>query len=533
MHDVFVSYRHNDDRLDGWVSAFVAALNLELRAIIKFPVDVYFDRSHDTGLRENHSVSASLDGRLNTRILLPVLSQTYCDTGSYAWKSEFIQFLEQERRNGQALEVALPSGNYASRVLPICIHELEREDVAAVEDALRSPLRSIDFVYREGGANRPLSEHDQEPGQTRAGTRYRNQLNKTALAIKELLGGMRAGTGGTATSAPTLPARIGATQYSYSVPAAALDRGLVAAPAPGAAAEGAKPGVATVYLAYTSQELRQRREDMALMLGNAGFSVVPAFDAPSEEDAFRAAVGEALAASTISLHLLGHEFGRRFEEDESVSFPAYQHQMAFGLAEAGKLRQISWLIPDPTRPLKPDQAALLSRIRNTLSERTYFSNASEATQLVEELRSMARQDEAAVPAVTDMPSEIIFVYNLADYTDAEALTDVLASEYPLEIMVIEPDKGAEARRSSVQQLQGARMAVVFFKHAADWAVPFVKEMWKDLGGAASPTQLVLLGDDDPRTNLLRSFKAPKVTSRIVSQPALAAEVAKEYQRLQG
>jgi hypothetical protein len=491
---------------------------------------VYFDRSPEAGLREHHSVSASLDGRLNTQIFLPVLSQTYCDTNSYAWQHEFNLFLEQERRAGRPLEVALPSGNYASRVLPICIHELEREDTAAVESLLRSPLRSIDFVYRESGANRPLSEHDQETGQTRPGTRYRNQLNKTALAIKEILGGLRA-LGG---AVPAMPARIGATQFSYSVPVAAMDRGLIptqAAAPNGSAAPAAKPGLATVYLAYTSQELRQKREDMALMLSNAGFSVVPTFDAPSDEDAFKSVIKEALEASTLSLHVLGHEYGRRFEEDDSVSFPSFQHQMAAQMAEAGKLRQISWFIPDATRPLKPDQAALLAHIRNTLSERTYFSNASEATQLVQELRTMAVQDAEPAPMHDILPSEILFVYNLTDYTDAEALTDILSSEYPLEIMVIEPDTSGEGRRASVRQIQNARMAVVFFKHAADWAVPFIKEVWKDLGGAASPTQLVLLGDDDPRTNLMRSFKAPKVTSKIVSRQALAAEVAKEYQRI--
>ncbi len=69
------------------------------------------------------------------------------------------------------------------------------------------------------------------------------------------------------------------------------------------------------------------------------------------------------------------------------------------------------------------------------------------------------------------------------------------------------------------------MAVIYF-YGADWAMPFIKQVWKEVGGASSPTPMMLVGENDPQTNMARIFKAPKVTSTIVSK-AEVPEVVKE------
>ena len=50
-YDVFISYRHNDN-LDGWVTTFVHNLEKELKATLKDPVSIYFDKSPHDGLLE-------------------------------------------------------------------------------------------------------------------------------------------------------------------------------------------------------------------------------------------------------------------------------------------------------------------------------------------------------------------------------------------------------------------------------------------------------------------------------------------------
>jgi len=54
-YDIFISYRHNDNR-SGWVTEFVNALQEELAATIKESLTIYFDKSLHDGLLESHDV---------------------------------------------------------------------------------------------------------------------------------------------------------------------------------------------------------------------------------------------------------------------------------------------------------------------------------------------------------------------------------------------------------------------------------------------------------------------------------------------
>ena len=50
-------------------------------------------------------------------------------------------------------------------------------------------MRGIEFIYREPGVNRPLMTDDDEKVNLNH-TKYRNQINKVALAVKEIILGM-------------------------------------------------------------------------------------------------------------------------------------------------------------------------------------------------------------------------------------------------------------------------------------------------------------------------------------------------------
>ena len=54
-YDIFISYRHNDNR-SGWVTEFVNALQEELAATIKEPFSIYFDKNPHDGLQQHHEV---------------------------------------------------------------------------------------------------------------------------------------------------------------------------------------------------------------------------------------------------------------------------------------------------------------------------------------------------------------------------------------------------------------------------------------------------------------------------------------------
>jgi len=190
-YDIFISYRHNDNR-SGWVTEFVEALQEELAATIKDPLSIYYDKNPHDGLQQHHEVDDSLREKLKSLILIPIVSQTYCDPKAFAWAHELIPFIQQASVDTLCLKTKVSGGNIASRVLPVQIHDIDNRDKQLFEEATGSAMRTIDFIYKESGVNRPLRPSD-DRAHNQQHTDYRNQVNKVANAIKEIITGLTRG----------------------------------------------------------------------------------------------------------------------------------------------------------------------------------------------------------------------------------------------------------------------------------------------------------------------------------------------------
>ena len=185
-YDIFISYRHNDNR-SGWVTEFVKSLQEELGATIKDSVSVYFDTNPHDGLLETHDVDDSLKEKLKCIILIPIISQTYCDPKGFAWRNEFLVFKKLANEDQFGLKIKLQNGNTTSRILPIKIHDLDAEDKLTIENEIGGVLRAIEFIFKSAGVNRPLLAHEDHPQDNLNKTFYRDQVNKVANAIKEII----------------------------------------------------------------------------------------------------------------------------------------------------------------------------------------------------------------------------------------------------------------------------------------------------------------------------------------------------------
>lgn len=165
-------------RTTGWVTHFVQDLKHELATLSRRELDVYFDQNPHDGVLPHHDVDDSIKERTNARVFVPILSRSYCTKGTFAWDHEFVPFVKKSA----GLKVKLPSGNTASRILPIKIHDLPEEDVRLYETTAGITFRPIEFVYRAPGINRPLEPTD-PPG---SGPSYKDQINLAAHAILEI-----------------------------------------------------------------------------------------------------------------------------------------------------------------------------------------------------------------------------------------------------------------------------------------------------------------------------------------------------------
>jgi hypothetical protein len=175
------------------VTEFVDNLKRELESTFKEDVSVYFDINPHDGLLETHDVDASLENKLKCLVFIPVISRTYCDPKSFAWEHEFKAFVDLASQDQFGLKIKLPNGNVANRVLPVRIHELDAEDIKLYESVLGSVLRGVEFIYNSVGVNRPLRSKEDKPHDNLNKTIYRDQINKVANAIKEIISGLRTG----------------------------------------------------------------------------------------------------------------------------------------------------------------------------------------------------------------------------------------------------------------------------------------------------------------------------------------------------
>ena len=102
-YDIFISYRRKDNEYDGWVTEFVNNLKRELHATFKEDISIYFDANPKDGLLETHIVDESLAKKLKCLIFIPIISQTYCDSKSFAWQHEFCAFNKLAKEDGDEL----------------------------------------------------------------------------------------------------------------------------------------------------------------------------------------------------------------------------------------------------------------------------------------------------------------------------------------------------------------------------------------------------------------------------------------------
>ena len=186
-YDNLISYRQKDNKGDRWVSEFVEALKTELESTFKEEISVYFDINPHDGLLETHDVDASLKDKLKCLVFIPIISRTYCDPKSFAWEHEFKAFMEQAAQDQFGLKVKLPNGNVANRVLPIRIYDLETNDIKLCESVLGSVLRSVDFIFKSAGVNRPLRSKEENPQDNLNHTIYRVYISFLFLQSLHLL----------------------------------------------------------------------------------------------------------------------------------------------------------------------------------------------------------------------------------------------------------------------------------------------------------------------------------------------------------
>jgi len=282
-----------------------------------------------------------------------------------------------------------------------------------------------------------------------------------------------------------------------------------------------------VFLAQCGSEQLSVRSELAQVLKSAGMKVVPdtaEFDANHVHE-----ISSDVANANCSVHILFPQYNPTLRDGVSAA--------KFQLEEAKKtlilkpdFRQFIWLPPSTNiLYLDNEQLAFITEVRNNIAKNMIFTNAGSAIQLVDDIRSMMEKKEEVAYNLNH--TDIFLVSNELDENEAKEIIDMLSDIVPVENMNIIQDSDVDYSELCKQQISKSKLAVIYFKETADWALPFAQQVWKKIGGATSHTPILLIGDEDPDTNMNKTFKAPKVVSLIVSGELIPLEIKVQYDKV--
>lgn len=119
----------------------------------------------------------------------------------------------------------------------------------------------------------------------------------------------------------------------------------------------------TVYLAATTSDVAESRDDLNRDLQRRGFRVLPDRDLPLVAEELSAEITNYLSESDFSIHLLGARYGAR-PEGEDRSIPDLQLDLAREFASRDDLTQLIWL-SEGLEAIEEEQIELIERLEAT------------------------------------------------------------------------------------------------------------------------------------------------------------------------
>lgn len=285
-----------------------------------------------------------------------------------------------------------------------------------------------------------------------------------------------------------------------------------------------------VFLSWSQDATGVLRDEVRNTLLRAGMEVIPHIDMPADEVDFIQGVKKSVEEADCSVHILGSEYGKTLESNEELSIAKYQFNEARKKIgnDTDTFKMFIWYPPEIlTSSKEPLQEEFINEVRSSILKNMIFTNADSAIKLVDDIRSMMTFDEKAKFEIKE--AEIFIIFNQLDETKAEEIIDMLSDIVePIEKLNIIQDSDMDYSEYCVQQIGMSKLVTIFFKDTADWALPFIQQIWKKVGGDSSHTPLLLIGTDEPKGNINVQFQAPKVISLIVSGDLMPLEIKVQY-----
>lgn len=283
----------------------------------------------------------------------------------------------------------------------------------------------------------------------------------------------------------------------------------------------------TVFLSLCSEGQSALRNELSSVLQRAGMTVVA--DQKDFTQGSLPSISEQLSSSNCSIHILFPEYQPLSDTGVSVSKFQFQEAKKYLLLNPD-FKIFVWQPPSTDLlNIESLQLDFINEVKNNISKSMVYSNVVSAIQLADDIRSLMEKKELISFDLNS--TDIFLISNQLDEIEANEILDMLSDIVPVEKLNIIQDSDTDYSELCKQQISKSKLAVIYFKESADWALPFAQQVWKKIGGATSHTPILLIGDVDPQTNTNKKFNAPKVISLIVAGELIPLEIKIQYDKV--
>jgi hypothetical protein len=415
--DVFISYAHRDNKplteaQKGWVTRFHETLETVLGQRLGADPTVF----RDPKLAGNDYFDDKLMQEIAaTAVFVSVMSPSYLHS-DYCRK-ELDEFCKIVQQRG-ALSVAS-----RSRIFKVLPTFLSREEIRGLPGDVEKML-GFEFFEIDPETKRPL-EYTTEtvPELCR---KYLARVGDVAFFICDLLKTLKAGV----------------------------------------AAQGsrAKEATASVYLAETTSDQRDARDQIKRELLERGYDVLPEGELPDYGPDFVNAVRADLKKSSLSIHLIG-EYSARIPERESQSVLFLQNELATERAKDGSFARLIWMPVGLSAKDEP-QRKFIDELQHDPANQAgcelLQTSLEELKTVIEDKLQKLLKPAAAPTSVPTGPARIYIICDAQDLKAAVEVADYFNGQGLVPVLPLVEGEEADVRRDYKENLVVCDAALIWY-----------------------------------------------------------------------
>ncbi|RLD68407.1 MAG: hypothetical protein DRI95_03080 [Bacteroidetes bacterium] len=288
-----------------------------------------------------------------------------------------------------------------------------------------------------------------------------------------------------------------------------------------------------VFVSEVSEDVLHLKSLLEKVLERAGMEVLCLESTDlKNEDQIIYRTNELIDAADCSIHLLGRSQINIELKKENTFLQDFQFVSA---QKKSNLNGSSYKVfiwhPEfiSKKEIHENQDEFIRSVRQRIHHNMIFSNRDSVISFVEDIRAVMYTGKTNKYDIED--ADLFFIYNELDEDSSNEIIDMVADVIEVKKIEITLSDDVDYSELVVQQIKKSKMVVVYYKYASDWALPFVQQVWKKVGGASSNVPILFIGDSNIKDNQLINFEAPKVISQVVSQELIPIEIKVQFDKV--